>query len=136
MPDLAFLGDPALLAAVGRWRDWLAHERRCSAHTLDGYGRDLRSFLTFLAGHLGGPPTLADLERLKPLDFRAWLAARNADGLGRTSTARALSTLRGFFRYLEKQGIAANSAIGALRTPKVPHAVPKALAVADALDLG
>ena len=135
MPDLAFLGDPALLAAVGRWRDWLAHERRCSAHTLDGYGRDLRSFLTFLAGHLGGPPTLADLERLKPLDFRAWLAARNADGLGRTSTARALSTLRGFFRYLEKQGIAANSAIGALRTPKVPHAVPKALAVADALDL-
>jgi len=132
-PELA--GDPALAAAVSRWRDWLAHERRCSAHTLDGYGRDLFAFLSFLARHLGGPPGLKDLEALKPVDFRAWLADRNNRDFSRTSTARALSTLRGFFRYLEKQGIAANSALGALRTPKVPHAVPKALSIEEAFDL-
>jgi len=132
---LELTGDPRLNAAVGRWMDWLAHERRFSDHTLAGYRHDLSAFLNFLAGHLGGPPGLADIENLKPLDFRAWLADLDRRGLSRTSIARALSCLRGFFRFLEKQGIARNSAIGALRTPRVPKSVPKALSVEDAFDL-
>jgi integrase/recombinase XerC len=127
--------DPKLAAAAARWHDWLAHERRYSEHTLDGYRHDLAGFLNFLAGHLGGPPGLGDIEGLKPLDFRAWLADLDRRGLSRTSIARALSCLRGFFRFLEKQGIAANSAIGALRTPRVPKSVPKALSVEEAFDL-
>ena len=35
------------VAAVARWRDWLAHERRLSPHTVAGYGRDLGAFLAF-----------------------------------------------------------------------------------------
>ena len=124
-----------IAAAVSRWRDWLTHERRYSPHTLDGYMRDLAAFLQFLQDHLDEQPNLAALESLKPVDFRAWLARRNDKGLSRTSTARALSTLRGFFRFMEKQGIAANSAIGALRTPRVPRAVPKALSIEDVFDL-
>lgn len=126
---------PDLATAARRWRDWLAHERRYSPHTVDGYGADLAAFLRFLSDHLGGSPDLAALESLKPLDFRAWLAGRSARALSRSSTARALSTLRGFFRFLEKQGIAKNSAIGALRTPKLPKSVPKGLTVEDAFDL-
>ncbi|PIW26774.1 MAG: recombinase XerC [Rhodospirillales bacterium CG15_BIG_FIL_POST_REV_8_21_14_020_66_15] len=132
---LELTSDPALTAAVERWRDWLFHEKRFSKHTLDGYGHDLAGFLRFLSVHLGGPPGLKDIEGLKPLDFRAWLADLDRKGLSRTSIARALSCLRGFFRYLEKQGIARNSAIGALRTPRVPRSVPKALGVEEAFDL-
>jgi integrase/recombinase XerC len=95
----------------------------------------LAGFLGFLAGHLGGAPGLAEIEGLKPIDFRAWLADLNGRGLSRTSIARALSCLRGFFRFLEKQGIAKNSAISALRTPRVPKSVPKALSVEDAFEL-
>jgi len=127
--------DPALAAAASRWRDWLAHEKRYSKHTLAGYQHDLAGFLRFMADHLGGPPGLAEIEGLKPLDFRAWLADLNRRGLSRTSTARALSCLRGFFRYLEKQGVVRNSAIGALRTPRVPKSVPKALSIEEAFDL-
>lgn len=127
--------DPALAAAAARWRDWLAHEKRYSAHTLAGYQHDLTGFLRFLAAHLGGAPGLADIESLKPLDFRAWLADLDRRGLSRTSIARALSCLRGFFRFLEKQGIARNSAIGVLRTPKVPKSVPKALSIEEAFEL-
>lgn len=133
MLDLAC--EPAVASAVEKWRDWLRLEKRYSPHTLDGYQRDLASFLTFIAGHFGYAPGLRDLEALKPLDFRAWLAERNRRGLSRGSTARALSTLRGFFRFLERRGIAANSAIGALRTPKLPKSVPKALSVEEAFDL-
>lgn len=36
--------EPGVLSAIDRWRDWLIHERRCSRHTIDGYGHDLGFF--------------------------------------------------------------------------------------------
>ncbi len=123
---------PDLGTAVERWRDWLADERRASPHTLEAYDRDLLSFLAFLSGHFGALPDLATLEALRPADVRAWLARRSQDGLARSSTARALSSLRGFFRFLERRGLASSAALGAVRTPKLPHAVPKPLSVVDA----
>ena len=49
-----------------------------------------------------------------------------------TSNARALSTLRGFFRFLDRRGLASNAALAAVRTPKLPHSVPKPLSAEDA----
>jgi integrase/recombinase XerC len=143
MPDLATLdeliaampGDAVLRSAVRGWYDRLAAERRASPHTLDAYVRDLFAFLGFLAGHLGGAPRPADLAALKPGDFRAWLARRATTGMARSSTARALSTVRGFFRYLDREGLAHNAAIAAVRAPKLPRAVPRALSVGEAHDL-
>jgi integrase/recombinase XerC len=143
MPDLVLLdelldtvpGDAALRGAVRGWYERLAAERRASPHTLDAYLRDLAAWLGFLAGHRGGAPDIAALADLKPGDFRAWLAARAQDGMARSSTARALSVVRGFFHYLERAGLAHNAAILAVRTPKVPHAVPRALSVGEAADV-
>ena len=121
-----------LQAAVRDWQIWLRDEKRASRHTCLAYQRDLAHFLTFISGHLGQAPALAELSRLATTDFRAWLAARSAAGLQRTSTARALSSLRGFFRWLQRRGLAENTALTTLRTPKVPKAVPKALTAAEA----
>ncbi len=125
--------EPGLKTAIEDWWDWLSHEKRASEHTISSYGHDLNGFIRFLGGHLGYAPGVHDLEGLRAADFRSYLSARNADGLSRASTARALSTLRGFFRFLEKRGLAANAAIHALRTPKVPKSVPRALTEDDAL---
>jgi len=127
--------DAALEAAIGDWAAWCTHERRLSPHTLTAYGRDLTDFLEFLTMHLGGPLTLATLHDLKTADFRAWLSARAGRGLARSSTARALSTLRGLFHWLERQELLHNVALTHLRTPKVPHAVPKALSETEALSV-
>ena len=131
---ITFLGDEALRAAVIGWRAWLAEERRASAHTLDGYGRDLAAFIDFLAVHAGGEPRLSDLEDLRPADFRSFLARRLGDGLGRASMARGMSSLRSFFRYLERHGLARNSALSAVRAPRPPRSVPKPLAADEALE--
>ncbi len=125
--------EPAVVKALSDWQDWLAHERRYSAHTLDGYSRDLNFFLKFLCGHLGHGVGLNDLNRLSTRDFRGYLARRNADGLGRTSTARAMSTLKSFFKFLEREGRISSTIIQTVRIPKVPKSIPKALSIEDAL---
>jgi len=121
-------------AALDDWRAWLRDERRASPHTLAAYERDLFQFIEFLAGHLGGTVSLAVLKELRPADFRAWLAARNGDGLARASVARGLSVVRGFFRWAAREGRVENAALTVLRTPRVPHSVPKAIAAAEAID--
>jgi len=123
--------------AMAEWRRWLTAERRASTHTVAAYERDLSDFLQFQSVHLGDCVSLADLAALKTSDFRAWLAARARRGLKASSTARALSVVRGFFRWLERRGLAENPAVGAVRTPKVPRSVPRALTreeTSEALD--
>ncbi len=128
------LAESALVRAVEEWWNWLAHEKRASPHTLDAYGRDLRGFLSFLGKHLGYGAGLKDLQNLKAADFRAYLAERGNRGLGRAARARAMSTLRGFFRFLDRRGLVRNAAINTIRTPKAPRPVPKALSTAEALE--
>lgn len=131
---IPFLGDAPLQAAVAAWRAWLTNERRASAHTLDGYGRDLSAFLSFLSDHLGGAPRLADLAILRPADFRSFLAKRSTDGLGRTSMARTMSSLRSFFRYLDRNQSLHNPSIRTIRSPRPPRGLPKPLATDEALE--
>lgn len=119
-------------AQIEAWQRWLKHERRVSAHTLDAYTGDLAAFLSFVAGHRGAVPALADLAALGRADFRAWLAHRGLGGLSSSSTARALSTIRGFFRFLARRAGIENGAIGTVGTPKVPRSVPRPLSAAEA----
>ena len=124
-------GTDAARAYTG-WLEWLASERRASRHTIAAYARDVAFFFAFLSDHLGGPADLAALAALRAADFRAWLARRVATGHQAASNARALSVLRNFFRWLDRQGFVHNPHLAGLRTPKLPHAVPKALSEGDA----
>ena len=121
-----------LAILIGAWRTWIADERRLSPNTVTAYETDLFQFLRFLTGHLGKAPSTKNLADLQPAMFRSWLADRGQSGLSRTSTARALSVIRGFFRWCERNGHIDNQAIHAVRSPKVPHSVPKPLSAPDA----
>ena len=127
------IAEPAVVKALADWQDWLTHEKHYSAHTLDAYSRDVISFFKFLGRHLGHAPGLEDLDRLSTRDFRGYLARQNAEGLERTSTARAMSTLKTFFKYLVREGRIENTVIQTVRIPKVPKSIPKALSIQDAL---
>jgi integrase/recombinase XerC len=117
------------------WHDWLKSERRLSEHTLIAYEHDVDEFLAFFTTYLGAAPTLPALARLRPAEFRAWLAERGRQGLARTSTARAVSSVRSFFGFLDKRGLAHNASIAVLQTPKLPRSVPKALSERDMEEL-
>lgn len=129
------IAKPDLAEAVERWCAYLTSERDLAAKTVEAYNRDVSSFLGFLAGHLGGPAGLRDLEQLGARDFRSFLAARRKDGLTSRSLARTLSAIRMLFRFLDRKGILKNDAVLAVRSPKVPHGVPKPLSVQKAVAL-
>ncbi len=75
---------------------------------------------------------MGDLENLTTTDFRGYLAKRHNDGLSRSSTARAVSTLRNFFKFLDRHELAHNAAIKAVKTPKLPRSIPKPLSEVEA----
>ncbi len=118
-------------AARDDFLDWLLHERRCSLHTVAAYRRDIDGFVDFLTGHLEAAPTLSELSGLVPRDFRAWFARRQRDGLDPASTARALSAVRSFCRYLGRRGAIDTSVIEGIRAPRRPARAPRPLSVDD-----
>lgn len=133
---MEFPANPAIAAEIGRWLSYLGAERRMSAKTLDAYRRDVLQFLTFLAEHLGGAPTLKELAKLSPADIRAFMAARRADGSGSRSLMRTLAGCRSFARFLERNGKGKVAALAAVRTPKLPKTLPKPLSVPAAKQIG
>ena len=124
---------PDLAARVSAWLRHLGLERRLSPHSLDGYGRDVRQFLGFIAERFEAPPTTADFVGLAPADLRAFLARRRADGVEGRSLMRALASLRSLARYLERAGAGRASAFSAIRAPRLARSLPKPIGVADAI---
>jgi integrase/recombinase XerC len=131
--DLVFPGADDTRTEAMAWLASLAKERRLSGKTVEAYARDLRQFLAFLTNHLGEPPGVKGILGLKPLDIRAFLAARRMDSVGSRSLMRQLAALRSFARHLEREGHGTASAFAAIRTPKVDKNLPRPLSAASAV---
>jgi integrase/recombinase XerC len=128
--DLAAFNLAPNAALVAKaWLHSLAKEKRVSPKTLEAYGRDLQQFTGFLAEHLGEHADIAVLAELPLSDFRSFMARRRNDGIEVRSLARQMSSLRSFFRFAEARGYFHNKAYGAVRSPKLPHAIPRPLSI-------
>ncbi len=119
--------DAALVAKA--WLQSLKSEKRVSPKTLEAYGRDFQQFTAFLTEHLGAHANSAMLAELPLADFRSFMARRRNDGIEVRSLARQMSSLRSFFRFAEVRGHFHNKAYGAVRSPKLPHAIPRPLSI-------
>lgn len=114
------------------WLSSLKHERRASPNTLRAYGDDVARFLAFQREHLGGNVTEHALSKLRPADIRAFIATRRGEGLGAGGVQRALAAIRGFYKFLAREGILENAAPRAVRTPRLKRGLPRPLSPTDA----
>ena len=118
--------------AVTEFIEYLIHAKNYSSHTATAYEGDISDFLKFYQDFLGTPPFPRDLSRADTLCFRSYLANRQRRGLSHKSTARALSSLRGFYKFLARKYDVKNDAIGLISSPKVPRKLSKAI---DPIDI-
>lgn len=115
---------------VTTWLARLANERQASPHTLDAYSRDLRKLQQFMsAQHI---PTLAALHSNA---MRAFIAAEHRRGLAPKSVRRLLSSCRGLFRHLCREGLLDHDPTLGVRGPKVQRTLPDVLDVDEAAAL-
>jgi integrase/recombinase XerC len=126
---------PDLEAQLHNWHTWLSTEKRLSPHTVAAYQGDVFAFLRFFAGYRGEAVSLALLGAATLTDFRAWLADLAASDHSAASRGRALSSLRNFYRWLDRGGVLHNAVIATVRRPKLPRRLPRPLAQDDAQSL-
>jgi integrase/recombinase XerD len=110
---------------IDLYLDHLRVERRLARHTLDSYARDLRALARFAAASERHP------ESLDRRALEAFVAAQRDQGLSPRSVARAVATLRGFYRYLALEGHLERSPADDLQPPRAWPALPKVLTTGE-----
>ena len=95
-------------------------EKGLSKNSLEAYARDLAHFRAFAEGKTGGEYPDAEL-------LVSYVNLLYSKGLENRSIARRLSTLRGFFRYLQMEGEITSDPAEHLHSPKQWSTLPKFL---------
>jgi integrase/recombinase XerD len=118
---------------IDAYLDHLRVERALAKNSLEAYARDLRR----LAEHLGGGAKGAASTGAKdaPIDVRSIDAGSIAEllvgnvktGFGARSSARQLSALRGFFRFLVRERAIPSDPTQLVDRPRLGRKLPKVL---------
>lgn len=116
---------PAVASTGPSLRDWiqdyLAHlrvERALAENTVSAYARDL----SMLAEHVGAE---ADVSAIGHEDVASLLGAHAAHGRSGRSDARLLSGLRGFFKFLVREGAIERDPCRLVDSPKILKRLPR-----------
>lgn len=107
---------------IQRFTDALWLEEGLSANTLKAYATDLRLFSSWL----GKPLTQATAE-----DLARYLGHRFHRGVSARSSARLLSSLRKFYRYLVREGLIEVDPCAGIESPYTGRSLPDTLSEAE-----
>ena len=114
--------------AVARFLRFLKVERNASDLTIKSYGEDLAALIEFLGGETG---QVCRPSEVTPLDLRQYAAALHQSGYAKSSVARHLASLRSFFRFAQREGLAERNPAKPLRNPRPDRKLPHFLTTAE-----
>jgi integrase/recombinase XerC len=114
--------------AVGQFLRYLASERNASELTIKAYREDLLALIDWLQHREGKVPRP---NRITPQDLRAFQAALQEAGYARTSISRKLASIRSFYRFAQRQGLAESNPAKPLRNPRRQRKLPHVLSTAE-----
>ena len=106
---------------IDRFRDYLLHERRYSAHTVKAYITDMEAFAEYCK-EATQQDTLSDIE---PKTVRRWVMTLKAAGLNATSINRKISTVRGFYKWMLKKDLILRSPAQGVKNLRKPRHLPE-----------
>ncbi|MFK8040247.1 MAG: tyrosine recombinase XerC [Rickettsiaceae bacterium] len=119
---------------LDNWKVYLKLQRNFSHHTIIAYFNDIQSFLAFIANYNGSIVTIDVLQNIDIRAMRSWLAYRKQDKYINASNARALSVVKNFYKWLEKQITVNSHAIFSVKTPRLSQSLPKSLSKTNVIE--
>ncbi len=102
---------------------YLVAEKNLSPYTIRNYRADLVHFAAYLAEEEGEGVLAADRHA-----FRRYLARLREAGITTASIARKVSTIRGFYRFLVREGKLEANPLAGVSAPKRERRLPTILA--------
>lgn len=109
-------------SAIVLFLRYLKNERNASELTIKSYREDLTILNGYFVDIMGRSPQPASIS---PLDLRGYVAALHEAGYAPTSISRRLASLRSFFKFAQREGLAESNPAKPLRNPrrqrKLPH---------------
>ena len=118
----------ALSVHVEAYLDKLAAEG-AARNTIDSYRRDLRLFSAFTVARRRAP------ENATQAMIRQYLKSLSEAGMASSTSARRLSVLRQFFRFLHAERVRDDDPTAALDSPRQGRRIPKYLSEREVEDL-
>jgi integrase/recombinase XerD len=118
--------DPGEARGIDGWIDsYLDHlrvERALARNTLEAYARDLGEIATHI-----DDGAAADVRRIDPTAVLEFVVSGSRRGKSARSSARQLSALRGFFRFLVRERAIETDPSELVERPKVGRKLPRVL---------
>lgn len=106
---------------------YLESERNASPHTIANYRMDVGQFANFTWGTESKPPfDWAETDRFAA---RRFLVELQKSGCEPSTTGRKLSSMKSFFRFLERENVVKQSPFTGVSAPRRPRKLPEILSV-------
>lgn len=103
---------------IERFTRYLQFEKRFSRHTLTAYQQDLSQFSGFLISLQLSIPAVTHQH------VRSWIVELMDQGYEAKTINRKISSLRSFYKFLQREELMDNNPMTHVRAPKIPKRLP------------
>ena len=104
---------------LDKFISYLQFEKRYSEHTVIAYTNDLSQFISFAE-----LVSINEFSSLSPAFLRSWIVELIENGCTNKSVNRKLASLRTFYKWLRKEGLAITNPLLKLKGPKSEKRLP------------
>ncbi len=121
--------------AIQQFLQYVEFEKKQSIHTLTSYKTDLTQFESFIQSTY----QIEAVSVVTHQHVRSWLVHLMNEAVKNRSVARKLSTLKSFYKFLQKDEIVTFNPISKVQSPKIEKRLPEFVeqhAMEDLLDIG
>jgi integrase/recombinase XerC len=118
---------------VKEWQSYLELQKNYSKNTREAYLNDVTTYFVFISNYSEESVSLKSIALVDIRLIRSWLSDRRFSDYTASSSARALSSVKSFYKYLEKTRDIVCHSIYTVFSLKKAKTLPKALSKEDTL---
>ena len=110
------------------FRSYLQLERSLSPNTVAAYARDAEFLFDYLKSE-----GISSISQVTGPQLATYIESLSASGLSKRSQARAISSIKSLFRFLEDEGLVKDNPCDMIDAPKMQRYLPSVLSVDEVL---